>query len=155
MRVSIANDYFGRLGEPAFPAMLQLTVSCYLKPPVTIALEWLRQQCLVITFDEMKASTPAVNRRILNHCGIDDVTDEEIEQHAAAHSFERVTGRQRGEEGNAIRTGYFWRKGVSGDWRNHFDPRLTDEFKYLYGDALVALGYETDLDWQLTQPAKL
>lgn len=133
MRVSIANDYFGRPGEPAFPAMLQLTVSCYLKPPVTIALEWLRQQCLVITFDEMKASTPAVNRRILNHCGIDDVTDAEIEQHAAAHSFERVTGRQRGEEGNAIRTGYFWRKGVSGDWRNHFDPRLTDEFKYLYG----------------------
>jgi regulator of RNase E activity RraB len=65
-----------------------------LSPPVTIALEWLRQQCLVITFDEMKASTTSVIRRILNHCGIDDVTDEEIEHHAAAHSFERMTGRQ-------------------------------------------------------------
>ena len=35
----------------------------------------------------------------------------------------------------------------SGSWRNHFTPRLRDEFKLRYGDGLISLGYERDLDW--------
>ena len=40
-----------------------------------------------------------------------------------------------------------FRKGVAGDWRNHFDDELKTRFKILYGDALIAAGYEKDLNW--------
>lgn len=39
------------------------------------------------------------------------------------------------------------RRGVAGDWQNHFSPRVKRVFKDMAGDALVALGYADDLDW--------
>lgn len=64
------------------------------------------------------------------------------------HSFSRQTGRERGQEDpNDAR-----RKGVAGDWKNHFDPRVTQAFKTgVEGDwnrLLLELGYERDPDWQ-------
>lgn len=62
----------------------------------------------------------------------------------AKNAFARKTGgRAQGEEN--VR--HHYRKGVAGDWRNHFTPRITAAFKERYGDLLVQLGYETDLDW--------
>ena len=41
----------------------------------------------------------------------------------------------------------FFRKGVAGDWRNHFTPELKALYKERVGDLLVELGYEADLSW--------
>ena len=41
----------------------------------------------------------------------------------------------------------FVRKGISGDWRNHFGPDHVRAFKEVAGDMLIRLGYERDLDW--------
>lgn len=35
----------------------------------------------------------------------------------------------------------------SGNWRNHFTSKLRSVFKDRYGQALIDLGYEEDLDW--------
>ena len=40
-----------------------------------------------------------------------------------------------------------FRKGVIGDWRNHFDEAHVQAFKEVAGDVLVRLGYENDLEW--------
>jgi len=40
-----------------------------------------------------------------------------------------------------------YRKGISGDWANHFSAGHKDYFKARYGDLLVMLGYESDRDW--------
>jgi hypothetical protein len=60
------------------------------------------------------------------------------------HRFERVAGRKRGEENVQSH----FRKGVPGDWRNHFGDRHVRAFKDRYNDLLLKLGYETDPDWQ-------
>jgi hypothetical protein len=39
------------------------------------------------------------------------------------------------------------RKGIVGDWRNHFTPKVKERAKELIGEALIELGYEKDLDW--------
>ena len=52
-------------------------------------------------------------------------------------------GRKAGEEDR----GSFIRKGVAGDWVNHFGPTAARRFDELAGDALVAVGYEEDRDW--------
>lgn len=60
------------------------------------------------------------------------------------NAFERKAG---GRAPGAEDIRHHYRKGVAGDWRNYFTPRVTAAFKERYGDLLVALGYETSLDW--------
>ena len=66
-----------------------------------------------------------------------------VEKILHARSFERLTGRTKGEEN----THSHLRKGVPGDWRNHFTPEHVRAFKADYNDLVLKLGYETDPDW--------
>ncbi len=60
------------------------------------------------------------------------------------NSFENKSeGRQQGEEN----THSHYRKGVSGDWQEHFSPAVKEEFKKRYNDLLVKLNYEQDENW--------
>ena len=56
-------------------------------------------------------------------------------------SFEKSTGRKRGEEDVKAVVG---RKGVAGDWRNHFTPEAAHVFDSIAGELLVESGYEPD-----------
>lgn len=59
-------------------------------------------------------------------------------------SFEFVTGRRRGEGDEKA----FYRKGVAGDWRNHYSDEEKRVFSELAGELLVRLGYESSVDWK-------
>ena len=59
-------------------------------------------------------------------------------------SFEFITGRKQGQED----TSGFYRKGVAGDWVNHYSDQEKEEFGKLAGDVLVRFGYETSADWR-------
>lgn len=60
------------------------------------------------------------------------------------HRFEaRARGRKAGEENKNSH----YRKGVAGDWINHFTPDHVAAFKERYGDLLIRLGYEDGQDW--------
>jgi hypothetical protein len=59
-------------------------------------------------------------------------------------SFRRLSGgRAKGQEN--VKSHY--RKGVSGDWANHFGDDLKALFKARHGELLIRLGYENDLHW--------
>ena len=63
--------------------------------------------------------------------------------------FETKTGgRKEGEE----KVTSHYRKGVAGDWANHFTAEHVDAFKERYNDLLLQLGYETSPDWGLPSP---
>ena len=72
-------------------------------------------------------------------------TDREIVQHCVSSaSFEKLSkGRERGQEDPSS----FYRKGVAGDWKNHFTEEDKRVFKEEAGELLIRLGYERDLDW--------
>jgi hypothetical protein len=60
------------------------------------------------------------------------------------HTFEQLSGgRTRGQEDPTAE----WRKGVSGDWKNHFTNEDKQQFKSIAGELLVELGYEQGTDW--------
>jgi hypothetical protein len=61
----------------------------------------------------------------------------------AAYKFRfdaQASGRDRGDEDVTSH----YRKGVSGDWRNHFTPEHTRQFMERFGDVLSKLGYDSD-----------
>jgi hypothetical protein len=70
-------------------------------------------------------------------------SDWVVNQTVEKHSMARQTGRKPGSEDR----GNFIRKGVAGDWMNHFSAETAAEFDRLAGDALIALGYESDRSW--------
>jgi sulfotransferase family protein len=58
--------------------------------------------------------------------------------------FEQMSGgRKRGEENVMAHE----RKGVAGDWRNHFDQQVTQAFKERFAALLIETGYEKDENW--------
>lgn len=58
--------------------------------------------------------------------------------------FDRVSGgRKRGEENVMAHE----RKGVAGDWRNHFSRQVTQTFKERFATLLIKTGYEVDANW--------
>jgi hypothetical protein len=81
--------------------------------------------------------------RLLGFLGVD--TEEALVKHCVSQaSFEKLSkGRERGEEDPSS----FYRKGIAGDWKNHFTEEDRRIFKEEAGELLIRLGYEEDLDW--------
>jgi hypothetical protein len=83
-----------------------------------------------------------LERVLLRECGL-PVSPERLRKVILANRFETRSGRKRGEENVSSHE----RKGVAGDWRNHFSDKIAKEFKSHYGDLLVATGYEPNDRW--------
>ena len=60
---------------------------------------------------------------------------------------QRFESKARGRRPGQTDEHSHYRKGVPGDWINHFSPVAVDAFKARFGDLLVKLGYETDENW--------
>lgn len=60
------------------------------------------------------------------------------------NDFSRLSaGRRPGEEDPR----HHYRKGISGDWKNHFTNQHKQFFRHHYNSLLVKLGYEEDDEW--------
>jgi len=57
--------------------------------------------------------------------------------------FKLSGGRRQGQAD----PGSHYRRGVHGDWLNHFSVEHLQFFKQRYGDLVLQYGYETDVDW--------
>jgi hypothetical protein len=67
-----------------------------------------------------------------------------IKRVVEANNFKRMSGgRDRGEDSAAA----FARKGVAGDWVNHFTPQLRESYGGAIADLLIETGDEQDDAW--------
>ena len=66
-------------------------------------------------------------------------------------SFKNQTKREAGEEDKNS----FLRKGIAGDWKNHFTKEACETFDKYAGDTLVKLGYEKDNSWIEAQALRM
>ena len=103
---------------------------------------WVDSGDLLIRYEDLIKDEQDGFKKIVSHCEI-SVKDAAIRNAVDLHSFEKKAGRKPGEED----ANSHHRKGISGDWQNHFDQKLTRIFKQQYGDVLIATGYETDTNW--------
>jgi lipopolysaccharide transport system ATP-binding protein len=116
----------------------------WLIDPARIQLSWLEAGEPLIRYEDiLERDTEILEEVLLNRCEL-GVPVEVFRQAVIARRFEWMTGgRPRGTEDLQEHM----RKGIAGDWRNHFTPRVSDAFKARYGGLLVATGYEPNLDW--------
>ena len=115
----------------------------WLLPCARIQTSWLEAGENLIKYEDLLADDIGILEPLLiDHCGL-PVSRERLRDAVINSRFEQVTGRRRGEEDVRVHE----RKGIAGDWRNHFTPRLKGAFKARYGGLLAATGYERGLDW--------
>ena len=111
----------------------------WLPASATIQASWVKANEPFIKYEDLLVNDVDILTKII----IDDahypISKVKLEQIITAHRFESMSGgRQRGEEDlNAHE-----RKGIAGDWRNYFSPKLNKLFMEHYGNLLVKLQYE-------------
>lgn len=93
-------------------------------------------------YERLLSEGPTVAKELFQFLGLrheDALINDLIER----SSFRFYAGRDRGQEDRKR----FYRKGVAGDWKNHFTDEDKRAFKAIAGDLLIELGYEKDLSW--------
>lgn len=105
--------------------------------------DYRRPELMEIRFEEMLTDQYAVFERVFTHYGLSTQQVEIGLSLAEQFDFERTTGRKKGQEADQSHL----RKGVAGDWRNHFTDTHVKQFKLSYPGLLAHLGYEADDDW--------
>lgn len=72
-----------------------------------------------------------------------DAIEDDVAKVVSDLSFNKRSGRKQGEENLASH----YRKGIIGDWKNHFDQKTGKFFEALYPNLLKKLGYEKSENW--------
>ena len=115
----------------------------FLASCANIQLSWLESDELVLRYEDLlQSDVDILTNALIDRCGL-HIEPEHLRATIVANRFENIAGRPRGQEDRSAHE----RKGVAGDWRNHFTPRVTKAFKARFGGLLVATGYEKNLDW--------
>jgi lipopolysaccharide transport system ATP-binding protein len=111
---------------------------------VEIQRSWLEAGERLIRYEDLlERDVEILEPLLIDQCEL-PIAPERLRAAIERTRFDRLTGgRGRGQEDVTSHQ----RKGIAGDWRNHFSDKLKSEFKERWGDLLIATGYERDLDW--------
>lgn len=107
-----------------------------------LQLSWAKEEILLLRYEELIIDEFTEFQRIMDYCEI-DIDEENLRKIVERNSFRARSGRPKGNEDVTSH----YRKGVAGDWPNHFSERMTEEFKAQYGKTLIQTGYEKDMNW--------
>lgn len=89
-----------------------------------------------VRYEDMVEDTQAAMQALLAGMSLEYSTDQ-IAAVVEAESFEARTGRPRGVEDQSDHL----RKGIVGDWRNHWSPEKAAKFEGRFEKELEQLGY--------------
>ena len=108
------------------------------------------ENLLITTYEKFIADQQAEFRRVFAFLGW-SIPAETLRAVVERLSFSKRSGRNPGEEN----THSHYRKGIAGDWRNHFTRELGALFEECFGDILIQGGWEKAPGWSGTLPETL
>ncbi|BBZ39212.1 sulfotransferase domain-containing protein [Mycobacterium conspicuum] len=92
---------------------------------------------LMLRYEDLIGSESEAHfKRLFQHCDV-RVPDEELRGVLQCHGFEQTSGRRPGQEDQSAHL----RKGVAGDWQNHFNSKISARFEDIAGDLLGVWNY--------------
>jgi hypothetical protein len=110
-------------------------IGSWLKP-----VEEIKADLILTRYEDLHSSPIPTLRGI-----VDDLTgvwlpDSRIEEALERQSFENMVKQLGGDR-------HFMRRGIVGDWRNHFDRANAKLFNEHFGKFMIEQGYVNDLEW--------
>lgn len=116
----------------------------WLKGSAAIQKSWVSSGDEIIRYEDLlQSDTEILTKTLIGKCNL-KISKDELSRIIMSSRFEAITGgRKKGDENIYSHE----RKGVSGDWKNYFSKKVSERIKLLYGDLLVATGYEKDMSW--------
>lgn len=103
---------------------------------------WLRTRKPYFRYEDFLNDTQLELYRVLNHIDA-EIDPDLLEETVRLMSFENCRKLENGLDEDRR----FYRKGIHGDWMNHFTCEHREIFKKIAGPTLIDLGYEKGLDW--------
>lgn len=105
---------------------------------------WLEKDNVIsVKYEDLLTNGSETLRFICNSISDKNVTKERADSVIDLYSFKNMTKRKAGEEDRSS----FLRKGIAGDWKNHFNAEAVNIFDHYAGETLIKLGYEKNHDW--------
>lgn len=101
-----------------------------------------RREAVHVRYEDLRADGVKELRRVVRELTRKELGIERARSTIEAFSFSKQSGRRPGEESRS-----FLRKGVVGDWRNHYSAEAREMFDYYAGRELILLSYEQDRSW--------
>lgn len=116
----------------------------WLPRSAVIQESWINSGEKILRYEDLlQSDLQILEDVIVNQCQL-PVSRDALREIVHAYKFENLThGRQRGVEDRQSHE----RKGISGDWKNHFTDKVKEEFKNKFGQLLIATGYEKNPNW--------
>ncbi len=131
------------------PAFIELEM----RKPMNARINWpthIAQWCFprrdniaYVSYEELLAEPFEAMTRCISKFIDEPIDEQRLQATIDRYSFDRMAGRSRGVEDRSS----FLRKGVAGDWRNHFSRQAAEVFDRFAGQTLIDLGYERDRSW--------
>lgn len=103
---------------------------------------------LETSYEALLADTAGILQRIFDFLGV-TLKPGWLERMVDEQSFEVRCGRKPGEENRFSH----YRKGIAGDWRNHFSRETGEIWETAMPGLLVKSGYESDSFWWKDLPS--
>lgn len=118
----------------------------------SLTLSWLDagDKVLCVKYEDLVLDSISQLQRVFQYLGI-IADDKLLEAIVERNRFQRLSmgrkiwkaARKPGQQDTASH----FRKGIVGDWKNHFKEEHIQRFKELAGQTLIDLGYEKDFNW--------
>lgn len=123
---------------------LLLMLNEWLPASARIQESWVESGIKVVHYEDLLSrDTEIFEELLIDYCKL-DISTVSLREIVESNRFERVTG---GRKPGQVDLMAHERKGISGDWKNYFTPRICNVFKCRYAGLLHATGYESNVDW--------
>ena len=113
-------------------------------------LEWWKhrdaENVLFLKYEDMKKDHRGAVKKIAEFMGY-DLKEEIIDTIVEKSTFQNMKANLVSAEIEKLRkpdAPHFFRKGVVGDWRNHFTPEQNAEFDAVYAEKMKGSGLDFD-----------
>lgn len=97
----------------------------------------------IVKYEDLLNNPVLTMKTVIESLKNKSVDIHRLEKIIDKYSFEKISGRSKGDEN----TSSFVRKGIAGDWVNHFSQEAKEAFHYYSGEALIHSRYESNDDW--------
>jgi len=102
-----------------------------------------KENVLIIRYEDLLKYTKKEVVATLKYLGYENVDNSKIDRVIESNDMRNLKKLDKNKSDKQS----FYRKGISGDWKNNFTKEAKEYFKKTYGSLLIEMEYESDKNW--------